>query len=391
MKVLVCSTPMEGVLAPVFPLARSLAGRGHEVVVATGPDLADRVRAHDLEVRVAGPSAEEAVGQAFGDPVLTDGDEPWRLGAIMFARIMAPQKLPQLQELIDELHPDLVLQAPVDLAAPLAAATRGVRAVTYGTGLVLETALLETVAQWVAPLWQAAGLPADPHAGIYRHGYLDPVPRTLQANLGPAREVAHAVRPEVPGSLHDGLPEWAASLGNRPLVYVSMGTVPIFNQLSTFEILLEGIAGLAVDAVVSVGPNNDPSLLPAVPDNVHVEQWVSLAALLPRCDTVICHAGAGTTLAALSSGLPLVLVPRGADQFPTAAACRSAGAAEVLDPTELEPEAIAAAVRTVLDDASYRQAAQGLQREIAAMPSADAVAAELESLGSSRTETPSTR
>ncbi len=387
MKVLACSTPMEGVLAPLVPLAQSLVRRGHEVVVATGPDLADRVRAHGLAVRVAGPSAEEAVRQAFGDPVLAEGTEPWRLGATMFARIMAPQKLVKLQGLIDELAPDLVLQAPVDLAAPLAAATRDVRAITYGTGLVLEAALLETMAQWVEPLWQAAGLTSDPHAGIYRYGYLDPVPASLQSDLGPAGAVARAVRPEVPGSDDDALPEWAATRGARPLVYVSLGTVPVFNQLSTFTILLEGIATLDVDVVASIGHNNDPSLLPTLPNNVHIEQWVSLAALLPRCDAVMCHAGAGTTLAALSLGLPLVLVPRGADQFPTAAACRSAGAALVLDPSELESDAVLAAVRTVLDDDSYRRAAQALQQEIAEMPSAEIAVAELERLGLSRTET----
>jgi UDP:flavonoid glycosyltransferase YjiC (YdhE family) len=375
---------MEGVLAPLIPLAKSLARRGHEVVVATGPDLSDRVRAHDLEARVAGPSAQEAVGLAFGDPVLAEGDEPWRLGATMFARIMAPQKLPQLQELIEEFHPDLVLQAPVDLAAPLAAATRGVRAITYGTGLVLETALIGTMAQWVAPMWHAEGLPFDPYAGIYRDGYLDPVPTSLQPDLGAAGAVARAVRPEVPGSQHDILPEWAAALGHRPLVYVSLGTVPIFNQLSTFTLLLDGLAALDVDAVVSVGLNNEPSLLPALPERVHVEQWVSLAALLPLCDAVICHAGAGTTLAALSCGLPLVLAPRGADQFPTAAACRAAGAALVLDPSELEPDVVLAAVRTVLDDGIYRRAAQALQQEIAVMPSADSVVADLECLVSSR-------
>ena len=83
--------------------------------------------------------------------------------------------------------------------------------------------------------------------------------------------------------------------------------------------------------VVTVGNLNDPAALGNSRANVHVEQWLPLAPLLPRCAAVLCHAGTGTTLAALAAGLPLVLVPQGADQFDNAQACERAGAARVLD------------------------------------------------------------
>lgn len=76
-----------------------------------------------------------------------------------------------------------------------------------------------------------------------------------------------------------------------------------------------------------------------LPPTVHVEKWLPLAPLLPRCDAVLCHAGTGTTLAALAAGLPLVLVPQGADQFDNARACERAGAALVLTPDPVSPSA----------------------------------------------------
>lgn len=38
---------------------------------------------------------------------------------------------------------------------------------------------------------------------------------------------------------------------------------------------------------------------------VRTAQWVDLPALLASSDLVVCHGGAGTTLAALAAGLPL--------------------------------------------------------------------------------------
>jgi MGT family glycosyltransferase len=158
-------------------------------------------------------------------------------------------------------------------------------------------------------------------------------------------------------------------------VYVSLGTAPLFNQPEKFAPLLAGLAGEALEVIVTVGDLNDPAAFGELPSTVHVEKWVPLSPLLPRCDAVLCHAGTGTTLAALGAGLPLVLVPQGADQFDNARACERAGAARVLLPDQVTPAAVREAVRTVLrDDSSERAAARSLAAEIAAMPSAVEVA-----------------
>ena len=103
--------------------------------------------------------------------------------------------------------------------------------------------------------------------------------------------------------------------------------------------------------------------------------------LLARCDAVLCHAGTGTTLAALAAGLPLVLVPQGADQFDNARACERAGVARILLGDQVTPAAVRDAVRTVLqDDSTERAAARTLAAEIAVMPSATDVVNELISI-----------
>jgi UDP:flavonoid glycosyltransferase YjiC (YdhE family) len=380
-RVLCSTTPMEGVFGPLIPLATALREQGHAVLVATAPDLVERIREVGLPAEVAGPPAALAAQRALADPAFAEGTQPWRMGAVMFARVMAPEKIPPLRELTERFAPDLMLHPSVDLAAPLVAAALGVPSLTYGTGLPLEPELLAVMARWVAPLWRRHGITPDQHGGVYRGGYLDPLPPSLRpAPPLPTPEV-HPIRPYLPGDGREPLP---SLLGRRPAVYVSLGTVPIFNRPEMFAPVLDGLADLNVEVVVTVGRDNDPTALGAQPDTVHVERWLSLAALLPRCAAVVCHAGAGTTLAALATGLPLVLLPRGADQFPTASAVHRAGAGLVITPGQLSPSAVGAAAHTVLTDPSFRRAAIGLRAEIQAMPSAEDVAAELATVSPSR-------
>src|SRR4051794_11929510 len=137
MRVLCSTTPMEGVFAPALPLLTELVRAGHEVLVATAPDLVDRVRSTGLPTVVAGPAAPVAAARAVTDRVSAGGRQRWRIGGVMFARIRAREKLPELQKTAAEFRPDLIVQPPVDLAAPIVAATLGIPSITYGTGLLL--------------------------------------------------------------------------------------------------------------------------------------------------------------------------------------------------------------------------------------------------------------
>ena len=267
----------------------------------------------------------------------------------------------------------------MDVAAPLLAAERGLPSVTYGFAQPLDPNMLAALAERVAPLWRSAGLNPDPYAGIYRDRYLDPCPASLQGERGPAAAAAEPIRPEVPGDPTASLPDWAATLGGRPVVYLSLGTVPLFNQPDKFETLLADLAHEDLDLIVTVSELNDPAALGPQPANVHVERWLPLAPLLSGCDVVVCHAGSGTTLAALTAGLPLVLVPQGADQHTNADACQRAGVARVLYGDAVTSTAVRDAVMAIAEPESPEQSmARRIAAEIAAMPAATEVVQRLQ-------------
>ena len=72
MRVLCTSTPMEGVVGPVLPIARALRERGHEVLLAVGPDVQGRVEGEGFEAIVVGPPAMEAFVRTMADPAAAE-------------------------------------------------------------------------------------------------------------------------------------------------------------------------------------------------------------------------------------------------------------------------------------------------------------------------------
>ncbi|MEO8716115.1 MAG: nucleotide disphospho-sugar-binding domain-containing protein, partial [Acetobacteraceae bacterium] len=104
------------------------------------------------------------------------------------------------------------------------------------------------------------------------------------------------------------------------------------------------------------------------PSNIHIERFIPQSVLLPDCDLVVHQGGFSTVTGALNAGLPMVVIPIGADQPDNAACCAALGVGVVIEPHERTPEAIRAAVRAVMDDPSYRQAAEHMRDEMAALP-----------------------
>ena len=108
-------------------------------------------------------------------------------------------------------------------------------------------------------------------------------------------------------------------------VYITLGTV--YNQnLGLFRTLLDGLRDEQLNIIVTVGKNSEPLALGPQPPNVQVHRYIPQEIVLPRSSAVITHGGAGSTLGALAFGLPLLIVPQGADHFFNAERIAAAGA-----------------------------------------------------------------
>jgi UDP:flavonoid glycosyltransferase YjiC (YdhE family) len=86
----------------------------------------------------------------------------------------------------------------------------------------------------------------------------------------------------------------------------------------------------------------------------------------------------------LAHGLPLLILPQGANQFWNAERCVALGAGRALSPAELSPEKVGRAVRALVDDGKYRRQAGQLAVEIERMPSPGDIVPLLEHLARGR-------
>jgi UDP:flavonoid glycosyltransferase YjiC (YdhE family) len=92
-----------------------------------------------------------------------------------------------------------------------------------------------------------------------------------------------------------------------------------------------------------------PRPLP-VPENARVVEWVSYARTMPHCDAVVCHAGHGTLVRALSSGCAVVACPAVGDMNENAARLDWAGAGVRVPRRFITPRVLRLAVERALDD-----------------------------------------
>ncbi|HVX47526.1 MAG TPA: nucleotide disphospho-sugar-binding domain-containing protein [Mycobacteriales bacterium] len=158
------------------------------------------------------------------------------------------------------------------------------------------------------------------------------------------------------------LPVWPAG-DRRPLVTASFSTGHAWDQTSRIARVIAAARGLDCRLLMLTGTADMAD--PATPENVRRQAFVPHAQVLPVTAATINHAGHGTIAASLAHGVPMVLLPNpAADQPALAARVAELGAGIALDGEEASGQDIAAAVRAVLTDDSYRQAAKELQEAI---------------------------
>jgi len=151
--------------------------------------------------------------------------------------------------------------------------------------------------------------------------------------------------------------------------------------------IIEGLAEEPLTLIVATGPRRDPKTLGALPRNVRAAPYISHQQLLPRCDAIITHAGAGTLIASIILGLPLVLIPMFGDQPANAEMAEAAGVALVLQASTITPAAVREATYAVLNE-SRRQQFSKLQQEIAALPPVERAVGWLERIARDRSPLP---
>ena len=170
--------------------------------------------------------------------------------------------------------------------------------------------------------------------------------------------------------------------GEDPLVLIAPSTAQDAEQ-RMLAAALEGLAGERVRVLATYNRRPPPRPID-VPANARLVEWLSYTRTMPLCDAVVCHAGHGTLVRALASGVPVVACPAAGDMAENAARVAWAGAGVSLPRRLATGRGIRLAVRRVLGDPSYRERARELRDWAQLNDGAAGAADEVEALAAHR-------
>jgi UDP:flavonoid glycosyltransferase YjiC (YdhE family) len=386
---------------PMVPLAWALRAAGHEVRMASQPELAPTMQASGLPSVIVGRDYDVAelhrraavhikAGAAGARPAKPEGDGTPRdlsMFGDMAAAVQQSRQGPERRDLslfgsvaeamVDDLveftrawRPDLIVFDPLTYAAPVAAEAAGVPAVRhlFGPDVTYFTESLE--AFLLQPILERFGLE---HVNLQGILTVDPCPPSLQFSDA-VTPVARRRMRYVPYNGLSEIPPWVWHDAAKPRICLTWGTSTarlVGDNAFVPPPLIEGCARLAAERdaeLVLAITKAQRALLPDLPDGVRVAESVPLQALLPTCSVLVHQGGAGTTLTGLLSGLPQVVVTQLPDQAVNARNLVAAGAARTMAFDEIDASTVYEAVRAVKTEPRYRAAAAGLRDEIRELP-----------------------
>jgi UDP:flavonoid glycosyltransferase YjiC (YdhE family) len=389
MRMLFAARSALGHFQPLVPLAQAARDAGHEVAFATAPELAPLVeRLGFAYLQVGTNRSDPAAVQVREAAFRLSGREQVLFVARRAAGEGARRGAAELLGVCATWRPDLIVRDHWSFGACVAAEVLGVpHAVHQSTA---ERAWwFAAVADPLAGARAAHGLPPDPeHRMPERYLLLSPFPAAIDGPAERPRPTLHRYRlTPFDRSGDEGAPDWPLPMPGAPLAYATLGTA--WNRRTDIlGAFVEALRDEALNLVVTVGSDGDPAALGPQPANVRIERYVPQSLLFRHCDLVVCHAGSGTVLGALAHGLPMVLTPLGADQPENAARCAAAGVARVIQPADLSSSSIREVVRAVLAEPAYKQAAERVQAEMAALPPLEHAVGLLERLATERQPIP---
>ena len=229
-RILVSTWPAHGHLLPLLPVARAARRAGHDVVVASGAEMAAEARRRGFEAWDVGPSRSEA-DAAFRAvvPDVAAIDPALRVPTII-AGIFGAAALRRAEDLVPRAmawHPDLVVHPITELAGAVAAERSGALRLVHGFGPLPAEAWSWFGARFdqLCEAWSVPSLVDD----ILGSPFVELCPPSLQRDAVGAFHHRVPMRPGA-GDVMPGehLPWSAAELAALPhgrTVHLTLGTL----------------------------------------------------------------------------------------------------------------------------------------------------------------------
>lgn len=372
MRVLAVTNPAEGHFYPMVPFLQALVAAGHAVLVGSAENFLPRVVEAGLSAVATAPAMEMVEvmrpDPGAGVPRQPPTESAARAGTGQGFGRLAVLGHTGVTEVCAAWRPDVVVCETSAYAASIAAARIDCPCVEFHWGIPLHPEVREAALAFLADQDLPVGSPSlalgvcPPSFLVERESRPDWTMRYVPYN-GPT-----AVRREF------------LEQPERPRVLVTLGTVlPRYGEVRALVAdLAATLSERGFDVVVGMRETDlarlgDPATLP---ESVRKGRWTPLAAVMDTCAAVVHHGGSGTTMTAVSFGIPQVAVPHFADQFVNATHLVASGCGIQAETTTPGAE-IAALVDQLLSSSYYAERAAAVAADCRAQPAPAEVAARL--------------
>ena len=359
---------MHGRVNPTLPIVAELVRRGHTVSYHTSP-------AFGPEVERAGATVRFYAG---GEQALPDPPTPVALLAGLAQT--AVQVLPGVLAELRAVQPDLVVHDSACLWGAIAARELGVPAASSFTTFGFNRYAPSPTGPSRSLLRAAAANPL--HVKRYvrarwalrRRFDAGGVPLVDLGNIRQALNLVYTSTTFQPGAdeFDDSFRFVGPSIGARPpdpsfpvdrlrarVAYLSLGTVFTADP-QLLRTIATALAPLADTVVVATG-QTDPSALGPLPAHVVVRRSVPQPEVLDQASLFVTHGGMNGVNEAMYAGVPMLLVPQGADQPLVAGRVVELGAGLTIRNEDITEDAVRTLAGRLLDEPGFREAALVLQ------------------------------
>ena len=410
MKILFASTPATGHINPLLAIVHMLRAEGHEITFLTGSVFRDRIENSGAKFVSLPPGADfdgrDILSVAPELKNIPPGLEWFRVAIERFFLDHIPAQHRGLLQAVQECRADVIVSDDMFFGVlPMLLGSQSKRPpiVLCGTSFLhlaredgapnflgLPPATTEAERQQYADIArefdegvdqpallrlnkELSSFDVGPLTAPLFHSVVELADAYMQLSV-PRFEYPRQIPPSVhfvgappivPGQAP--LPPWAHDLdGSRKVVLVTQGTVANHN----FGLLIAPTLAALGDepdvlVVATTGGRPVEAIPGAAPSNARLASFLPFEWLLPRVDALVTNGGYGSVNQAMSYGIPLVTAGMTEDKADVNARVAWSGVGLNLATNEPTPEALRAAVRTVLDRPAYRLRASQMAGEFA--------------------------
>ncbi|KWT63851.1 glycosyl transferase [Streptomyces albus subsp. albus] len=394
MRILFTTYSDRSLLLSMVPLAWALRSAGHDVRVASTPNLTEVITQTGLPAVPVG--RDDSFSRVLGDKpasLLTGLLQPYDVAAaperaeweymrtgyesvVRWWHKMA--NVPMISDLVDFARywrPRLVVWEPTTFAGAIAAEATG----TAHGRLLWSVDVFGATREHYLRLKARRPDAADPLAA-WLCGYADRYGFEFTETLvtgsftidqlpGPMRMTTPALNylpmQYMPYGGPAVVPDWLRSSPERPRIGITLGITNVA-RFGSYNVevqeILDALADLDIDVVATITASEQRKLA-RIPDNARLLPYVPLQALAPTCSALIHHGGPGTLLTIARYAVPQLVLPWEFDAPELARRFATQGAGITLAPHQVNAAALRENLLRLLNDPSFHDGATRLRDE----------------------------